>query len=111
MAGKYFKLAGLEKKSYFRNPPRRYVNPADLPRVGMLMAVKGGKAHVTVFTRSERAPGAGHPEVKRIFAECVEDVKKKLSEEEWKSRPKRNAEISKCILNKMAASGEFEKVA
>ena len=53
----------------------------------MLMAV-AAKKHVTLFTRSRRAPGAGSPKVKAAFAAAA---KKTLGME---SRAERNAVVA-----------------
>ena len=53
----------------------------------MLMAV-AAKKHVTLFSRSRRAPGAGHPQVKAAFAAAA---KKTIGEAD---RTKRNAMVS-----------------
>jgi len=56
----------------------------------MLMAV-AAKKHVTIFTRSRRAPGAGHPAVKAAFASAA---KKTLG---IASRAERNAIVSAAV--------------
>ena len=56
----------------------------------MLMAV-AAKMHVTLFTRSRRAPGAGHPHVKAAFASAA---KKTLG---IASRMERNAIVSSAV--------------
>ena len=56
----------------------------------MLMAV-AAKMHVTLFTRSRRAPGAGHPQVKAAFASAA---KKTLG---IASRMERNAIVSTAV--------------
>ena len=49
------------------------------------------KKHVTLFSRSRRAPGAGHPSVKAAFASAA---KKTLGME---SRADRNAVVSSAV--------------
>ena len=56
----------------------------------MLMAV-AAKMHVTIFSRSRRAPGAGSPQVKAAFATAA---KKTLGEPD---RTKRNAIVSSGV--------------
>jgi len=57
----------------------------------MIMAV-AAKSHVTLFTRSRRAPGAGSPKVKAAFSAAA---KKTLGEAD---RSKRNAIVSAAML-------------
>lgn len=72
------------------------VNPAILaaatpmPGGTMLMAT-AAKKHLTLFTRSRRAPGAGHADVKAAFAAAA---KKTLGEPD---RSKRNAIIASAV--------------
>lgn len=56
----------------------------------MIMAV-AAKSHVTLFTRSKRAPGAGSPAVKAAFAAAA---KKTLGIE---SRAERNAIVASAV--------------
>jgi hypothetical protein len=72
-----------------------YINPAQLAIAGgpggtMIMAV-AAKKHVTLFTRSRRAPGAGHPAVKSAFAAAA---KKTLG---IADRSERNAIIASAV--------------
>jgi len=69
------------------------INPADLPGMGLLMAVRA-KKHVTVFRRSPNAPGAGSPAQKAKFAGCAKKTKG------IKNRFERNAAISACLGGK-----------
>jgi len=71
------------------------LNPAALAIAGgpggtMIMATSA-KKHVTLFSRSRRAPGAGHPSVKAAFASAA---KKTLGME---SRADRNAVVSSAV--------------
>ena len=56
----------------------------------MLMAV-AAKKHVTLFSRSRRAPGAGHPQVKAAFTSAA---KKTLG---IADRSERNAIVSSAV--------------
>lgn len=69
------------------------VNPADLPGMGLLMAVRA-KKHVTVFRRSPNAPGAGSPAQKAKFAGCAKQTKG------TKNRMERNVQMSACLGGK-----------
>lgn len=64
------------------------------------MAV-AAKKHVTLFSRSRRAPGAGSPQVKAAFASAA---KKTLGIE---SRSERNAIISSAV--KGTGSGVYRR--
>lgn len=72
------------------------INPIQLAIGGkganatMLMAV-AAKMHVTLFSRSRRAPGAGSPQVKAAFASAA---KKTLG---IASRMERNAIVSSAV--------------
>jgi len=59
----------------------------------MLMAV-AAKKHVTLFSRSRRAPGAGHPQVKVAFTSAA---KKTLG---IADRSERNAVVSAAVTGK-----------
>ena len=87
---------------FYSQRPREYVDVANLPPAGLIMAVKGGK-HVTVFTRKRTAPGAGRPEVKEAFAGCAHAT---IGEP---NRLKRNAEIRKCRLAKGLRTGVYRR--
>jgi len=75
------------------------VNPGLL---SALTPMKGGtmvmatiaKKHMTIFVRSRRAPGAGHPDIKAAFTEAAH---KTLGEPD---RVKRNADIAKAVTGK-----------
>lgn len=64
-----------------------------LPGGTMIMAT-AAKKHLTLFTRSRRAPGAGHPDVKEAFTTAA---RKTLGEAE---RTKRNATIAAAVTGK-----------
>lgn len=72
------------------------VNPAllsaltPLPGGTMVMAT-AAKKHLTIFVRSRRAPGAGHPSVKAAFASAA---KKTLG---IASRTERNAVVASAV--------------
>lgn len=75
------------------------VNPAilmatlPLPGGTMIMAT-AAKKHLTIFNRSRRAPGAGHPDVKDAFTTAAH---KTLGEAE---RGKRNVVIATAVKGK-----------
>lgn len=75
------------------------VNPAilmatlPLPGGTMIMAT-AAKKHLTIFNRSRRAPGAGHPDVKSAFKTAAG---KTLGEAD---RTKRNASIASAVSGK-----------
>jgi len=75
------------------------VNPAiliaalPLPGGNMIMAT-AAKKHLTLFTRSRRAPGAGHPDVKAAFTTAAHGT---LGEAE---RTRRNAAIATAVKGK-----------
>lgn len=68
----------------------RRVNPGNLPPVGQIQAV-AAKKHLTVFTRSPSAPGAGSPEQKLRFTRCAHDTKG------IRSRIERNIKMASCL--------------
>lgn len=75
------------------------VNPAILAATipmpgGTMIMATAAKKHLTVFSRSRRAPGAGHPDVKDAFATAA---RKTLGEAD---RTKRNADIGKAVEGK-----------
>jgi len=75
------------------------VNPAilmaTLPlRGGTMIMATAAKKHLTIFNRSRRAPGAGHPDVKEAFATAA---RKTLGEAD---RTKRNAVIATAVEGK-----------
>jgi len=61
---------------------------------GMMIMATLAKKHLTIFKRSRRAPGAGHPDVKAAFTTAAH---KTLGEAE---RTKRNADIGKAVEGK-----------
>jgi len=88
---------------FYGQRQRVYVDVTALPKTGMIMAVKGGKAHVTVFTRKRTAPSAGRPEVKEAFTACAHET---LGEP---SRIKRNEKIRACMKSKGLKTGIIRK--
>jgi len=75
------------------------VTPAVLAAVapvpgGQMVMATAAKKHLTVFVRSRRAPGAGHPDVKAAFTTAA---KKTLG---MAARTDRNAVISKEVTGK-----------
>lgn len=74
------------------------INPAGLlvlaqPGGAMLMAT-ASKKHVTLFIRSRRAPGAGHPDVKAAFAAAAHKTVGVLD------RSERNRMIASAVRGK-----------
>lgn len=63
--------------------------------VGQIQAVQA-KKHLTVFTRSPSAPGAGSPEQKMKFTRCAHATKG------VKDRIERNLSLSNCLGGKKA---------
>ncbi|MHA1667579.1 MAG: hypothetical protein ACTSUR_02880 [Candidatus Heimdallarchaeaceae archaeon] len=88
---------------FYSQRKRVYVRPDELPKVGLIMAVRGGKAHVTVFTRKREAPGAGRPEVKEAFSGCAHAT---IGEP---NRLKRNASIRECMKAKGLKTGIYHR--
>lgn len=70
--------------------------------VGQIQAVQA-KKHVTVFTRSPSAPGAGRPEVKAAFTECAHDT---IGEPD---RNKRIARVRTCMEAKGLKTGVIRR--
>lgn len=66
------------------------VNPGNAPAIGQIQAV-AAKKHLTVFSRSPSAPGAGSPEQKMKFSTCAHKTKG------VKSRIERNAMMRSCL--------------
>ena len=58
--------------------------------VGQIQAVQA-KKHLTVFTRSPSAPGAGNPQQKMKFTRCANSTKG------ISSRIERNVAVSNCL--------------
>jgi len=72
------------------------------PPPGQIQAVQA-KKHVTVFTRSPSAPGAGRPEVKAAFSRCAATT---LGEPD---RIERNVKMKSCMEGKGLKTGTFHK--
>lgn len=73
-----------------------------LPPVGQIQAV-AAKKHVTVFSRSPSAPGAGRPEVKQGFTECATEtlgIEKRID---------RNVKLGNCMRAKGLRTGIFRR--
>jgi len=66
------------------------------PPVGQIQAV-AAKKHLTVFTRSASAPGAGSPEQKLKFSKCA------MSTKGVSNRLERNMMMRSCLGPKKAA--------
>lgn len=78
---------------WYRVTPAVLTALAPVPGGHMLMATAAGK-HLTIFTRSRRAPGAGHPITKSAFTTAAH---KTLG---IADRAERNAMISKAVSGK-----------
>jgi NAD(P)H-dependent FMN reductase len=71
-------------------------------QVGQIQAVQA-KKHLTQFSRSPRAPGAGRPAVKGAFTECAHAT---LGEPD---RNKRIARVADCMRGKGLRTGVIHK--
>ena len=81
--------------------PWKRISPL-LPPVGQIQAVLA-KRHITVFSRSPSAPGAGRPEVKAAFTACAAET---LGIEK---RPERNVKMASCMKGRGLRTGVFHK--
>ena len=81
--------------------PWKRISPL-LPPVGQIQAVVA-KRHITVFSRSPSAPGAGRPEVKAGFTACAHAT---LGEP---SRIERNIKLKHCMEGKGLKTGVIHK--
>jgi len=81
--------------------PWKRISPL-LPPVGQIQAVLA-KRHITVFTRSPSAPGAGRPEVKAGFTACAHAT---IGEP---SRIERNIKVKSCMEAKGLKTGIIRK--
>jgi hypothetical protein len=72
------------------------------PPPGQIQAVQA-KKHVTVFSRSPSAPGAGRPEVKAAFTACA------LETLGIEKRGERNVKLASCMKAKGLRTGVFHK--
>jgi len=81
--------------------PWKRVSPI-MPPVGQIQAVQA-KKHVTVFSRSPSAPGAGTPEVKAAFTACAAQT---LGHEK---RSDRNVIMKTCMEGKGLKRGVYHK--
>ena len=73
-----------------------------MPPVGQIQAV-AAKKHVTVFSRSPSAPGAGTPEVKAAFTSCAHET---IGIE---SRQDRNVKMKGCMRGKGLKTGVYRR--
>ena len=83
----------MAKAKWARVSPGLLSALTPMPGGTMVMATIA-KKHMTIFVRSRRAPGAGHPDIKAAFAEAAH---KTLGEPD---RVKRNAAIAKAVAGK-----------
>jgi len=81
--------------------PWKRVSPV-MPPTGQIQAVQA-KKHVTIFTRSPSAPGAGRPEVKAAFTECAQAT---LG---IPNRNERIAKVQSCMLAKGLRTGVYRR--
>jgi|GEM_PF-1335381 len=88
---------------FYGQRQRVYISPELVPSPGMIMAVKGGKAHITVFRRKRTAPGAGRAEVKEAFTACAHETAGEPS------RLKRNEKLAACMKAKNLKTGIIRK--
>jgi len=73
-----------------------------MPPVGQIQAV-AAKKHVTVFSRSPSAPGAGTPEVKAAFTACAHET---IGIE---TRQERNVKLKSCMKGKGLKTGVYRR--
>jgi len=73
-----------------------------MPPVGQIQAV-AAKKHVTVFSRSPSAPGAGTPKIKAAFTACAAAT---LGIEK---RTDRNVKMKDCMEGKGLKTGVYHK--
>jgi len=81
--------------------PWKRVSPV-MPAVGQIQAVQA-KKHVTVFSRSPSAPGAGTPKIKSAFTACAATT---IGIEK---RSDRNVKMKDCMEGKGLKTGVFHK--
>jgi len=81
--------------------PWKRVSPI-MPPVGQIQAV-AAKKHVTVFSRSPSAPGAGTPKIKAAFTACAAGT---LGIEK---RTDRNVKMKDCMEGKGLKTGVYHK--
>ena len=62
----------------------------EMPPAGQIQAVKA-KKHVTIFSRSPSAPGAGTQKIRTAFAVCAKETR------DISSRQERNAKMETCM--------------
>ena len=73
-----------------------------MPQAGQIQAVQA-KKHVTIFSRSPSAPGAGTPKIKGAFTACAAAT---LGIEK---RVDRNAKMKDCMEAKGLKTGVYHK--
>lgn len=81
--------------------PWKRVSPL-MPPPGQIQAV-AAKMHVTVFSRSPSAPGAGSPAVKNAFTACA---KQTIGDP---SRTSRNAKVESCMKSAGVKTGQYHR--
>ena len=81
--------------------PWKRISPA-LPQPGQIQAVQA-KKHVTVFSRSPSAPGAGSPAVKAAFTRCASAT---IGTE---SRQDRNLAVKNCMESAGVKTGVYHR--
>lgn len=81
--------------------PWKRVSPI-MPPVGQIQAV-AAKKHVTVFSRSPSAPGAGTPAVKAAFTACAAEtlgIEKRID---------RNVKLASCMKGRGLRTGVYHR--
>lgn len=81
--------------------PWKRISPS-MPPVGQIQAVQA-KKHVTIFSRSPSAPGAGRPEVKAAFSACAKETGGIAD------RLARNVKMKACVAGRGLKTGVYRK--
>ena len=81
--------------------PWKRISPS-MPPVGQIQAVQA-KKHVTIFSRSPSAPGAGRPEVKAGFTACAKATGG------IPGRLDRNISLKNCMVTKGLKTGIYRR--
>jgi len=81
--------------------PWKRISP-QMPPAGQIQAV-AAKKHVTIFTRSPSAPGAGSPAVKAAFTDCAAQtlgIEKRID---------RNVKMQSCMQGRGLKTGVYRR--
>ncbi len=73
-----------------------------MPPTGQIQAV-AAKKHVTVFSRSSSAPGAGSPAVKNAFSACAKNT---IGDPD---RLSRNQKVQQCMKSAGVRTGQYHR--